>query len=188
MNSLDSFTRIMAEEGGDGVEAHAPVDGLGGERVAELVSGDVLDPGGRRLVMEDLADPVAGERPVRFDQEAVRAQPGGPVVGDPVVEKLFELGVQRDGAVVVELADRDAQPEGRADLHDGVDTEGPRRMPVRARSSVTSRARGSIPARRRAPAMISSRPAALRGWPRRWPFSTTNSRSVGDGCGRSMSR
>ena len=45
------------------------------------------------------------------------------MVGDPVVEHLLELWVQRDVAVVVELADGDAQPEGGADLHDGVDGE-----------------------------------------------------------------
>ena len=52
------------------------------------------------------------------------AQSGGPVVGDPVVEQFFELRVQRDVAVVVQLADRDPQPVGGADLHDRVDGEG----------------------------------------------------------------
>ncbi len=35
----------MAEQRGDGVEAHASVDRLGGQRVPELVGGDVTDPG-----------------------------------------------------------------------------------------------------------------------------------------------
>ena len=43
--------------------------------------------------------------------------------GEPAVEELFELGVQGDVAVVVQFADRDPQPVGGADLHDGVDGE-----------------------------------------------------------------
>jgi len=45
------------------------------------------------------------------------------VLADPVVEHVLELWVQRDVAVVVELADRDPEPVGRADLDDGVDGE-----------------------------------------------------------------
>ena len=45
-------------------------------------------------------------------------------MGDPVVEQVFELRVQRDVAVVVQLADRDPQPVGRTDLHDRIDGEG----------------------------------------------------------------
>ena len=47
--------------------------------------------------------------------------PVGPVVGDPVVEEFFQLRVQGNVAVVVQLADRDPQPVGGADLHDRVD-------------------------------------------------------------------
>ncbi len=36
---------LVAEEGGDGLQGHAAVDGLGGQGVAELMSGDVADPG-----------------------------------------------------------------------------------------------------------------------------------------------
>src|SRR5215207_7531452 len=62
---------------------------------------------------------------LRFDeQQPDRAQPGGAVVGDPVVEQFLQLRVQRDVAVVVEFADRDPKPERRADLDDGVDGEG----------------------------------------------------------------
>jgi hypothetical protein len=41
----------------------------------------------------------------------------------PVAEQLNQSGVQRDVAVVVELADRDAQPPGAADTTDGVGFE-----------------------------------------------------------------
>ena len=43
--------RAVAEQRGDGFEAHAAVDGLGGEGVAELVGVDVADAGlrGRRV-------------------------------------------------------------------------------------------------------------------------------------------
>jgi hypothetical protein len=36
----------------------------------------------------------------------------------------LSFGVQRDVAVDVQSADRDAQPVGGADLHDGVDGQG----------------------------------------------------------------
>jgi len=65
-------------------------------------------PGADGLVVEDLADPVAGERPVAVDEQSIRTNPDGPVVGDPVVEEILELWVQRDVAVLVELADRNA--------------------------------------------------------------------------------
>jgi hypothetical protein len=46
------------------------------------------------------------------------------MVGDPVIKQLFELWVQRDVAVVVQLADREPQPVGGSDLHDRVDGQG----------------------------------------------------------------
>ena len=41
---------FVSEQRGDGVEAHAAVDGLGGQGVPQLVGGDVADAGcfGRR--------------------------------------------------------------------------------------------------------------------------------------------
>ena len=69
-------------------------------------------------------DALMADRSVVFEQKAIGAQAGRPVVGDPVVEQLFQLWVQRDVAVVVQFADRDPQPVGGADLHDGVDGEG----------------------------------------------------------------
>jgi hypothetical protein len=57
-------------------------------------------------------------------RRAIGAQPGGPVVGDPGIEQLFELWVQWDVAVIVQFADRDPQPAGGADLNDRVDGEG----------------------------------------------------------------
>ena len=43
--------------------------------------------------------------------------------GGPVGEQDDEVGVQRDVAVVAQLADRDAQPVVVADLGDGVGGE-----------------------------------------------------------------
>jgi len=45
------------------------------------------------------------------------------MAGDPVVEEVFQLRVQGNVAVVVQLPDRDAKPVGRPDLHHGVDGE-----------------------------------------------------------------
>ncbi len=55
--------------------------------------------------------------------EQVRAAQAGGPPGEPGVEEVFELGVQRDVAVGAELAERDVQPVGGADLHDRVDGE-----------------------------------------------------------------
>src|SRR5216684_3289327 len=71
---------------------------LGGQRVPEPVRADVADSGGAGGF---------GDGPV----------------GEPGVEEVFELGVQRDVAAGAELAERDVQPVGGADLHDRVDGE-----------------------------------------------------------------
>ena len=113
----------MSEQDRDRVEAHAPVDRLGSQGVAQLMGGDVADAGGVGSVPQGFGDAVVADRPVVFEQKAIRAQSGGPVVGDPVVEQLLELWVQRDVAVVVQFADRNSQPVGGADLHDRVDGE-----------------------------------------------------------------
>ena len=99
----------MPEEGGDRFEAHAAVDRLGGEGVAQLVGVDVADPGvagdaARRCgatVRRSMGAAVVG------DEAAVAADVVG-VGGGPVGEEGDEVGVQRDVAVVAELADRDA--------------------------------------------------------------------------------
>ena len=52
----------VAEQRGDRFEAHAAVDGLGGEGVAQLVGVDVADAGARPTRRDDAADVVAVER------------------------------------------------------------------------------------------------------------------------------
>jgi hypothetical protein len=71
------------------------------------MGGDVADAGGGGGVAQGFGDALLADRPVVFEQKAIGAQAGRPVVGDPVVEKLFQLWVQRDVAVVVQFADRD---------------------------------------------------------------------------------
>src|SRR3954468_5608503 len=88
------------------------------------MGGDVADAGGFGNASQRGGDSVTTYRSIVFEQKMIRAQPLGPVVGNPVVEQLFELRVQRNVAVVVQLADRDPQPVGRADLHDRVNGEG----------------------------------------------------------------
>ena len=56
------------------------------------------------------------------DEAALGADVVG-VEGGPVGEEGDEVGVQRDVAVVAQLADRDAQPVVVADLGDGVGGE-----------------------------------------------------------------
>jgi hypothetical protein len=107
---LDSITRIMAEQRGDGLEAHAAVDGLGCEGVPQAVRVHVIDPGVAADAVDDAVHGPSFDRGVLVGEEPS----GGPDVlcvgGGPVGEEVDDFGVQRDHAVVAELADRDAQP------------------------------------------------------------------------------
>ena len=114
--------RSMAEKGGYRLEAHAPVDGLGGQRVPEPVRADVADPGGAGGLGDGPVDAALPDALAVLGEQVRGAQAGGPC-GEPGVEEVFELGVQRDVAVGAELAERHVEPVGGADLHDGVDGE-----------------------------------------------------------------
>ena len=109
----------MAEQRGDRFEGHAPVDALGGEGVAQRVGVDVADAGaagdGGDVAVDGAA--VHGLMVVAFDEQAGG---GRPAPGPVVVDQPDEHRVQRDGAVVVELAERDAQPPGVAEAIHGV--------------------------------------------------------------------
>jgi hypothetical protein len=113
----------MAEEGGDGFETHPPVDGLGGEGVAELVGVDVADPG----LFGDPADHAGDPMPVDAagpvgEEVTVPADvfPVGLLVGGDVFD---QVGVEGDVSVVSEFADWDSQPVTVADLDDRVGVE-----------------------------------------------------------------
>ena len=114
---------LVTEQRGDRFEARAPVDCLGGEGVAKLVRGHVADPGVGGDAAQRVGNTQLGDGSAVLEQEPVAAQPDGSVVCDPVVEQVFEVGVEWDVAVVVELADRDPHPERGTDLNDGIDGE-----------------------------------------------------------------
>jgi hypothetical protein len=110
----------MAEQCGDGLQPHAPVDRLCGERVAKPVrvdsrdarsGGDAADDPADDMPVQDAA--VVGDQPLMAaDMVQVRRGPGG--------EQRDEVGVQGHVPVVAELAERDPQPVPGADLHDRV--------------------------------------------------------------------
>ena len=78
----------MTEEGGDGFEPHAAVDGLGGEGVAQLVGVNVADTGALGDALDDAGHLVAAEGPPVLGDE-----PTGAVVGmgrGPLLEELDE--------------------------------------------------------------------------------------------------
>jgi hypothetical protein len=111
----------MAEEGSDRLQAHATVDGLGGQGVTQLVRVDVADAGGGGDSGDPALHGVAVERALLAREEpAVGMGFVGPSIG---VEQLDEMGVEGDVAVVVELAEGDPQPGGVADDGDGVGLE-----------------------------------------------------------------
>ena len=164
------FHGAVAEQGGDRLQPHAPVDGLGGQGVAELVGVDA-DAAAAADAADDAADLVAVQRAaVIGDQAPVAADVIG-VGGGPGGEERDELGVQRDIAVVAELAERDAQPVAcpmSTTASASRSASSPARMPVRASSSMTRRSRGSGQAR-----------AAAMSW-----AASRSSRNLGSGSGR----
>jgi len=62
----------MAEESGDGVQAYAAVDGLGGQGVAELMGGDVTDAGLAGEPVQGVGDAMEGDWPVVLEEQQVR--------------------------------------------------------------------------------------------------------------------
>ena len=103
--------RAMTQQLGDGLEAHAPVDQLGGEGVAQLVGMDVSGarPSCHRGHVAVDGPTLEGLAVVADDQQSRGTRtPTGPVVGDEVDEHR----VEGDVPVVVELSDRDPQPVG----------------------------------------------------------------------------
>ncbi len=105
--------RAVTEEGGDGFEAHAPVDHPSGEGVAELMGMDVADTGALGHPIDVAVDgaSVKGLAVVALDQASRAARPPEPLV---VGDQLDQIGPDRDVAVVVQLADGDPQREGIA--------------------------------------------------------------------------
>src|SRR5206468_5367944 len=103
--------RSMAEKGGYRLEAHAPVDGLGGQRVPEPMRADVADSGGAGGFGDGPVDAALPDALAVLGEQVGGAQAGGPR-GEPGVEEVFELGVQRDVTVGAELAEWHVQPVG----------------------------------------------------------------------------
>ena len=59
----------MAEQGGDGLEAHAAVDGLGGEGVSELVRCHVPDASCLCGLRDGAVYPILPDAPAAGDQQ-----------------------------------------------------------------------------------------------------------------------
>jgi hypothetical protein len=76
----------VAEHGGHRLEAHAAVDGLGGEGVAELVGVDVADPGVAGHAFDDAEDHVAVQRAAVVCDEALVADDVSGVGDAPCLE------------------------------------------------------------------------------------------------------
>jgi hypothetical protein len=112
----------VPEEGGDRFEAHAAVDRLGGQGVAQLVGVDT-DAGVAGNSADDSSDKVTVEGAAVVGDETAMVADVVEVGGGPVSEQGDEFGVQGDVAVVAQFADGDAQPVAVADEHDGVGVE-----------------------------------------------------------------
>ena len=88
----------------------------------ELVRGHAPDPGRAGGVRDRVADALVADPSAAVDEQPRLAQ-AGRAVGDPLVEQLLELRVQRDVAVGAQLPERHVQPVRGADLHDRVDRQ-----------------------------------------------------------------
>ena len=135
--------RLMAEQSGDGIQAHAPIDGLGGQGVPKLVSRHMPNSGICNVLAEDLGNTLRGVRTVPFDKEPVGSDVGGTVVCHPIVEEFFELRMERDVSVVMQLIQRNPQPVDGANLHDGVDRASTEKSPGHVQKSHSRSKSGS---------------------------------------------
>jgi hypothetical protein len=112
----------MAEHRGDRLQAHAAVDGLGGQRMPQLVGMDVGQPGGGGPV-DHPGDGMPVQRAAVLPRQQQRVDRVH-VRGAVLVDQGDQVRVQRQVAVIAELADRDVQPRPGADLHHGVGLQG----------------------------------------------------------------
>ena len=113
----------VAEHRGDRLQAHAAVDRLGGQRVPELVGVDVGQPGGGAGLVDVAGDGVPVGRLAVLPGQQQRVGRVD-VRGAVLVDQGDQVRVQRQVAVLAELADRDVQPRPGADLHHGISAQG----------------------------------------------------------------
>lgn len=108
----------MPEQRHQGLQRDPGVDQGGGVGVAQLVRGDVAQPGGARGPVEFGADAVLRQPPAVVGEQELRGPPvagvgqrpaGAADLGD-VIDQLQDVLVERDHPLGVELAERDFQP------------------------------------------------------------------------------
>jgi len=110
----------MAEHRRDRFQAHATVDRLRRQRVAQLVRVHVSEAGGGGDTGDDASDAVPIQQLSVVQQTAVH----GRMPCGPVGEQTGGVGMQRHVAVVVQFADRDPQPWCAVELDHSVALEG----------------------------------------------------------------
>jgi hypothetical protein len=106
------ISRVLWPKRSDGFETHAPVDGLGGESMTQLMGVDVTDAGGFGDAPHHAGDPVPTDRaggigeehPVALDLTLV-----GVLVGRSPARKIGDLARSTNDQV-----------RGRKDHRDGV--------------------------------------------------------------------
>jgi hypothetical protein len=94
----------MAEEGCDRFKAHAIVDCLGGHCVTKLMRGDMADAGSPGRGVDRVVDSSTwdGSSVIGEHQGTVRQRR---VCREPLLQELFDSGVQGNVAVGVEFPD-----------------------------------------------------------------------------------
>src|SRR5262249_54707813 len=89
-------------------KSHAAVDRPGGQGVPQPMRVNARDAGGVSDAVDDSADRVPVDRTAMVDDEAAVRADVLEVRRGPVAEQCHQLRVQRDVAVVAQLAQRDA--------------------------------------------------------------------------------
>jgi len=112
----------MAEQRSDRLETHAPVDGLGGEGVTQLVGVD-LDFASATDTSDNATDQMTFEGSAVVGNKAVVSADVVEIGGGPRAEQLDELGMERNVAIIAELADRYSKPMSVSDADDRVGFE-----------------------------------------------------------------
>jgi len=111
---------LVTQEGGDGFEAHSPVDGLGAEGVTQLVGVDMADPGSFGDPANHPGDPMPVNGADVVGEEPAVAGDMDSVVGLPPSNEFDQVGMERNIPVVAEFPDWDMQPVVFTDTNDRV--------------------------------------------------------------------
>jgi hypothetical protein len=96
---------LVPQQRGDRFHAHTPVHGLGREGMPQLMRMDVTDTSGAGHPLERPLDANGVDTPTVLGEQQVATQPRR-ALGEPLVDQLLQLRVQRHVPIGAHLAHR----------------------------------------------------------------------------------